>query len=146
MVGILIFVVAILIYFQFINDFSFETQSALDDVLRDAKIISNSLLTAGYPLNWNSTTVSRIGVTNDNQRINTTKLSEFKSIDYNASKQLFSITSDYFIYFEKGGIKTTIGDVDDIGVNSSSYDHLAAITRIVFWNGTIYEMKVQTWK
>lgn len=145
MVGILILTVMIVVYFQFVSNFSFESEGSLDDLTRDAKIISNSLMTQGYPLDWNSTNVSRIGIVDGDNRLNISRLSEFKSIDYNETKNIFSISSDYFIYFEKQDQKETLGGVEDIGVNETDPLKLAAITRIVFYDGSFYKMRILAW-
>ena len=142
----MIFTVAILIYFQFSTSFSFESENHLDLVLRDGKIVSSSLITRGYPGNWTSENVTKIGITNGDYRLNVSKLHEFKNIDYNESKRIFSINSEYFVYFSKNGAKQTIDGIEDIGVNGTDYETLVAISRVVFWNGSFYEMRIHTWQ
>ena len=62
-IAVLIFGAAILIYYKTTTNLSDQDEALLDDLLIDAKLISGSLMSQGYPYNWSKDNVARIGIT-----------------------------------------------------------------------------------
>ena len=96
----LIFVVALTIYFVYTTNLSKEDTLLLNDIIFEAKLVSSSLVSEGYPSNWNNNTVKRIGLTDNNQRINKNKLRNFANLPYTHSKKILGTVYDYLIFFE----------------------------------------------
>lgn len=110
-VAALIFVVIIVIYFNYTRSLSAQDSSSLEGLLADAKIISSSLTSGGYPDNWQASTVVRIGFTDDSNRIDNTKFGEFVTINYNKTRRLLGATNEYFLFFvnESGNVTNVEG-------------------------------------
>ena len=69
MIGLLIFVIALVMYYKFVVNLSEQDQSILNELISDSKMISSSLISGGFPENWNNGTVERIGITDNDYRI-----------------------------------------------------------------------------
>lgn len=104
-IALLLFTFTIVVYFSYTNNFQKQEKGELDVILTDAKSISSSLALSGYPNDWDNTTVIRIGIA-DEQKVNATKVKNFKKYDYKKSKRLFATPYDYVVFFvnEKGEV------------------------------------------
>lgn len=163
MVGLLIFIIALVIYYEYSTNLSKQEKGLLDEILADAKSISSSLVSAGYPSDWNSGDVERIGLTNNDQRINNEKLEEFYGMTYNTSRRLFGTRFDYFIFFknENNSIMNIEGEcgvgspnvaVEEsegncISVNiTANPTKLVRIKRLLVYNSDVVGMEVYVWE
>jgi len=125
-------------------------------VYRDAVQLSDSLLSPGYPVNWNTSNVILPGIA-DNNRINNTRLKSFKDMNYQHTKTLLHVTSDFIFFISNS---TTIINTGQClyGYNLTSeanckpilttedYDTLARIDRMVIYNSTVYTLTVYAWE
>ena len=104
-IALLLFTFTLVVYFSYTTNFQKEEKGGLDTLIKDAKSISSSLALAGYPIDWKNETAIRIGIA-DEQKLNATKVKEFKIIDYNRSRKLFATSYNYFVFFvnEKGEV------------------------------------------
>ena len=104
-IALLLFTFTLVVYFSYTNNFQKQEKGELDVMISDAKAVSSSLALSGYPTNWDNTTVIRIGIA-DEQKVNATKVKNFKQFDYKKSKRLFATPYDYVIFFvnDKGEI------------------------------------------
>ena len=85
-IGIIIFVSAVLLFFHF-SIRSVEKQSNnIENIMLDAKVTSNQLVSIGYPSNWTKDNVIIIGLTDGKYNLSENKISEFKT---------FSSTKNY---------------------------------------------------
>ena len=98
-ISVLIFVIFFIFYFNYTKGVAEEKSGSVDDLVADAKTISSSLTSAGYPTNWNADNAVRIGLTDDGTAINNNKFDEFVKIKYNTSRKQLSTTNDYFLFF-----------------------------------------------
>ena len=96
--GLLIFIFTLLVYYNYTINFQRQEDTALNSLIRDAKSISSSLTSIGYPSDWNNSTVVIIGIVNE-RILNTTKLKRFKQLNYTNTKSKFATSYDYFIFF-----------------------------------------------
>ena len=97
-----IFFVALVVFFIFSINQTGEARSIVEDLLYDGKVVSNSILSSGFPDDWTEGDVVRIGITSDN-KINDTKLENFYNLaqtDYARTKSIFSIKYDYYFFLE----------------------------------------------
>ena len=154
-IGIIIFGSAILIYYKTTTNLSDQDEALLDDLLIDAKTISSSLMSQGYPYNWSKDDVVRIGISNDN-RINETKLEQFSMISYKESRKLFGTVYNYYIFFRdrNNNILRFNESLEGIGkadVNSTNIQivknpkKLVKITRLVIKDSDIAKMVIYLW-
>ena len=124
-----IFSLVLISYYTYTTNISKQDTAIRDDLISDAKTIASSFTTNGYPSNWNSNNVIRIGFTDSNNRLNTTRFSEFTEINYTKSKRLLGIISDYFLFFanESGDVQNVEGFCGTgIGEVNISYEVSAA--------------------
>jgi len=154
-IAVLIFSAAILIYYKTTTNLSDQDEELLDDLLIDAKSISNSLMSQGYPYNWIEDNVVRIGITNDN-RINETKLEQFSRIPYNDSRKLFGTAYNYYVYFRDRNndiipFNETLEGIGKPGVDSTNIQtvekpkKLVKVTRFVIKKSDIVKMVIYLW-
>lgn len=101
-IAMMIFAASLTIYFVYTTNLSKEDTSLLNELISDVKSVSSSLVSEGYPLDWNNETVKKIGITNKYQRLDTLKLNNFANLPYNYSKQILGTTYDYLLFFEEG--------------------------------------------
>lgn len=120
-IAMLMFAVALTIYVVYTTNLSKEDISSLNDLVSEAKLVSSSLVSEGYPLDWNNDTVKRIGLTDNNQKINIVKLRSFSNLPYNYSKKILGTVYDYTLSFEDtNGTTLNIGGF--CGKSSSEID------------------------
>jgi len=146
MIAVLIFVIALVIYYEYITNLSLEDQIVIDELIADAKSISTSLVSGGNPYNWTNETVVRIGITDGNHRIDQAKIDIFSAMNYTKAHRLLGARFNYYIFFENSTndrINITSGDA--IGLVPSGYNKLIQITRILIYRHEIIKMQVQVW-
>lgn len=110
-IATLIFSLALISYYTYTTNISKQDSSVMNQLFTDVKTISTSLTTEGFPSNWNANTVTRIGFTDNSNRIDNTKFDEFNKISYNKSKKLLGTIYDYFLFFvnESGDVQNIEG-------------------------------------
>lgn len=129
--GVLIFGFALAFYFVYSNDLSQDSVFQFENLISDMEHISTSLVSEGYPLSWTNNTVERIGITDNDQRINVNKLHNFSKIPYNESKKILGTIYEYFVFFKNmsGGV-VNMGGLCGVGspyVNTSIKDNQCSI-------------------
>lgn len=96
---IVLFVIVIsLFYSQFTS--LFMDKSEYPDIRGDSEHVSNLLLTEGYPTDWESETVKKIGLL-DGDIISLRKLENFSRILYPQTKLLLGVKYDYMFFLER---------------------------------------------
>lgn len=111
-IAIVLFSLMLISYYAYTTNISKQDSVVMTDLIADAKVISSSSTTGGYPDNWNVNNVVRIGFTDNNNRINNEKFNEFTKINYNKSLKLFGTIYDYFTFFfvnESGDVQNVEG-------------------------------------
>ena len=110
-IGIIIFSLVLISYYTYTTNISKQDSIIKDDLISDAKTVSSSLTSAGYPSNWNSNTVVRIGFTDNYNRMDNDKFNEFMEIYYNRTRKLLGTTYDYLFFFvnESGDVQNIEG-------------------------------------
>ena len=141
-VAMIIFSVGIVVFFIYSINQPAEAKETLEKLSYDGRLITESILSTGYPENWNSGNVVSIGILN-NGKINETKLGNFYSLsqsDYDATKILFNTRYDYFFFLDQNMTSISV-DVDGIGklgvnknnINSFNPNNLVKISRFVVY-------------
>jgi hypothetical protein len=130
------------VYFYSIND-SRSPEEKFESLFYDGGKISDSLLSEGYPDNWNSGSVSQIGLLSDG-KIDPDKLEEFYLLansEYSRTKSLFNTRYDYYFFMEEPMIidGVSVEGIGKPGFNRYSTDsqNLIKITRVVVYNNSV---------
>ena len=109
-VALFIFILVLITYYNYTTNASKADSSVMHSLLGESEAISSSLLLGGYPDNWTNQTAVRLGLTNSNHKINESKLSRLKDVNYTSAKKLLGSAYDFFIFFEN-----IDGDIINIG-------------------------------
>lgn len=142
MVGLLIFIVVIITYYQYANNFVDESEDEWQEMIVDSKSITSSLISAGHPANWTAETAEIIGLTDGNYRINSTKLARFENISYKDAKSMLNTRFDFYFFIE-GENKTVIYET---GLNATDARFLVHTTRFAIYNSSIVRMVFYLWR
>jgi len=154
--GLLIFIFVIVLSVRLLLDM--QSPGNYDQLYRDGIRLSDTLLTDGSPHDWdkNSVVIPGLMLTNSTNRLDLDKLSKFDNISYQRSKTLLHIAGDYIFYFKNATSNIKIGKCvhgynlsTDAGCNpkldSTSFDDLIKIDRIIIYNSTIVTMEIYAW-
>jgi hypothetical protein len=142
-VAIIIFLVGILIFYIYTINSQIESEETLDVLFYEGNLIMGNILSNGYPENWTSENVVKIGILTDG-KINQEKLENFHYLaqdDYSKTKQLFNTKYDYYFFLSESMIISDI-EVEGIGEPGAGVDfdlesdNLIKINRV-----TIYKDK-----
>lgn len=147
MIGSTIFLIGILFFYFFAINYPSENEESFQNLQHEGELVADSLLSEGSPVDWNVTNVVRIGLLSDG-KINETKLEAFYYFardDYNKTKGLFRVNSNYYIYFQEN---LSIGgqSVEGIGRKATSEENLVRVTRAVVYNNSIRSMNLNLWR
>ncbi len=146
MLGILIFVVVIFIYFGYAHSFNQDPSEITSELLMDAKAISSSLVTSGSPSDWNQTNVEIIGLTNGNQRLVDEKIEMFANLSLNQARTKLRTPYKFYVYLtDLNGTIVPMEGYQGVGQEAIDPDNLVAITRVVVHDSTLKNMVVQVW-
>jgi len=145
-----IFTIVIFVFFQYSLGFNlFDTDS--NKLISDVTFLSNHLVSEGIPANWNCSDVNLIGLTDGNNRLNSSKFLYFYNLsltDYYSTKRLFSITTDFQVsFFDSNDNELQIDGINKIGKNLSNENpkNLISSIRFLYYNSSIIKMLVQVW-
>ena len=148
MAAIVIFLSGMILFFFFSLNFSSERAEVFGALSYEGKIIGDSLLSEGFPNDWNSTTVVAIGILSNGQ-VNDTKLKMFYDMadnpeGYAKTKRLFNMLNDYYVYFEEP-IVIDGEIITGIGVQESGQKNLARTTRVMVQGGKVKNLNIHVW-
>ena len=147
MVGILIFFIVIMIYYQYAHNLEQDPVQTTSDLLMDAKSISSSLITQGSPADWDQTNVEIIGLTDGNQRLVQEKLDMFFNMTYIDMRGKLRTPYNYYIYFQDLDENLIqINGKNGIGLDSNNTDNVVSLERIVLYNSKLTSMVVKVWQ
>jgi hypothetical protein len=127
--GLVIFSFVLITFYFYAFNYSAGDEETFRKLQLEGKLIGDSLLSEGSPVDWDGTNVVRIGLLSDG-KINETKLQRFIDLDYNKTKLLFNVRHDYYVNFSKS---LSVGGEDVSGVGGpvdSNADNLVQIKRV----------------
>jgi hypothetical protein len=140
-----VFVVALGLFVQ--NVTNSMDSSGLSIISKEARIVSDQLMSAGIPADWNFTNMQRLGLTNGLSRINETKLMMFRNMSYSSIKNNLSINSDFYFYLEhKNETRIAIGGEQGIGAEPADAKKIVKNLRLVIYNSEAVRMVVLIWQ
>jgi len=147
-IGIIIFIGTFLFFYKFgIAKLSIE-HSGSTDLITDAKLLSNYLVDEGYPFNWSVDNVSLIGITDRNMKLDEAKLKNFSLINYSDTKDIFSFSNDYYVFFQdRYDNNLTINGVSSVGKDytTEDIDNIIRVTRFLNYDSDMIRMVVYVW-
>lgn len=163
-ISIMIIIMLIMIYFTLYSNQDYESDLSYQNLLIETKIISDYLMSQGYPADWNTSNAARIGITNGDNVLNMTKLDNFYNLSnssYDKTKDLLRTRYDYIVFFKDydNNIINMSGHTyfgkpgeNETTVEDGDATHLSKISRYVIEKqGTvnisarIIEMKIYVW-
>lgn len=144
MIASALFIVTILIFFTFSLNQSDETTEAFDLLFYDGNVLADNIMSEGYPKNWNSSTVSIIGLTTDN-RINQSKIEELYTMiyfenNYTRTKNLFNTKYDYYFFLDEN-MTANSNSIEGIGYPGATKSNINSRNLIKVTRFTIYQNK-----
>lgn len=167
-ISFLIFTAAVVLSVKSI--FNIYTNENLRDIQRESEFVSQYLLSEGYPSDWDSGSLIRVGLTTNN-RLNDSKLNNLYNLDYNMARDALGLRSNFFIYFSNSSgvfplfnhINTNISESDgcgygyhgvmtpynltcEIDIDSIKYTDMIKISRITNYNGSIVQLNILIWR
>jgi hypothetical protein len=138
----LLFTLGVFTFFIYTINQPTQGAETIEELFYDGKIISDSILSEGYPSYWDCSNVITIGILTKGE-INTTKAERFYSLsqdDYNKTKILFNTRYEYYFFLDKNITLPTLSkEIEGIGKKPLNSKNLVKITRL-----TIYEKKPST--
>ncbi len=144
--AIVIFIGVLVFLYLHIFNLSFDKQDTFNNLVYEGKIIGDSLLSEGFPEDWNDANVVNLGILS-NGEINKTKLEKFYNLslsDYQKTKNLFNVAHDYYVFFDEP-VNLGWNNISGIGSNPASSDNLVKVTRIVVLDKKIDNMNIYMW-
>lgn len=153
MAGSALFLIGIVIFLVYSLNQS-PSYDTIDLLSYDGKIITENLLSEGYPNDWSSNNVVTIGLTTSG-KINQTKLEELYQMiyvenNYTRTKNLFATNYDYYFYLDIP-MTTSGGSIEGMGkpgVTASSINakDLTKITRYTVYENITTPLYLYIWQ
>lgn len=147
LIGGLIFIIALAVYFSYVNNLSTGNDDTLMEISVDARRISESLLSSGYPDPWNATDVERLGLTNNNYRLDSAKLGNFSEMSAEEIRAASGTRFNVYVQLvgESGDI-ISINGLDGVGAPPVNSTDQIRVTRLVIYNSEIIKMVLDIWQ
>ncbi len=157
--AVFIFTAGIIAYHYYSLNIGNEDKERMKEIAFQADALSSGLLKEGYPKAWNSTSVVKVGITNNDQHLNDAQWVEFSKLNYTLSKELLGMSYDFLIFIENSqGSVVSVDGICGIGTPEANFilypnqtcsqpslppvSDLMARERYLFARGEIMKMKV----
>jgi|SRR3989344_4924905 len=148
MVALAIFMAAIILFFFFSVNYKAEGEDILNSMQYDGNAAADTLLSAGYPENWDSANVIIPGLLT-NKKINQTKLDSFYSIsssNYGKAKSLLNTNYNFCLNFsEPITITGNPNPISCIGSLDANSENLIVVSRFTFYKDKPVLLKLYIW-
>ncbi len=156
MIASVLFLTAMVIFYLYSLNYPSESQDALDTLKYEGDFIAESILSEGYPMNWNKNSVIKIGITNGN-KINETKIEAFYNLanydanpsGYAKAKLIFSTQYDFFFNLSQEiqieGSAIPEGGIGRNFVNENP-QNVIKITRLTIYQEKPATMNLYIWE
>ncbi len=142
-----IFIFGIIAFFLYTINYPTGEQEKLDDLLYEGNIVADNLLSEGYPENWTTSTVSKIGIMN-NKVISQEKLeyfNEISSTDYGRTRTILGTKYNYFVNFSRP-MQITGTNIEGIGLFPNNPKNSIKISRVSIYQNKPVSIEVQVWE
>ncbi|MFA5174473.1 MAG: hypothetical protein WC438_04805 [Candidatus Pacearchaeota archaeon] len=145
MIGVIIFSIGIIVFFIYSINAPGEQKENFQELSYQGNLIAKTILSEGYPLDWNDINAVKIGILSGD-KINQTKLERFYDLsqsNYYKTKTLFNTKYDYYFFFDKNMTINSV-EVDGIGKPGITRDNINASNLIKITRVVVYEDKPTT--
>lgn len=151
--AIMIFFFGIVLFYTYSINKSNESEVNFESLKYEGNLILGSILSEGYPVEWNSTNVNKIGILSDG-KINHTKLEAFYNLtlsDYSLTRRLFTTKYHYFIFVEENfTFHNGAVNIDGFGKpgfdrNNINAENLIRINRVAIYNDKPSTFNLYIW-
>jgi hypothetical protein len=152
--GLLVFTLALSMFFASEINLSDADETKFEDMLFESRLVTDSLMSRGYPPDWTPGNVTEIGIT-DEYRVNQTKIGRLESMNYSRTKSRLRTKYDYYLFFEgaEGVMRLDQGHegMGKPGVNSTNIvqhedpSNLVSTNRFVIFRQKPARMVVYLW-
>ena len=142
-----IFILGIVAFFLYTINYPTGEQEKLDELLYEGNNVASSLLSTGYPENWTTLTVSKIGILTDNM-IDQEKLNNFNELssnDYGRTKSMLGTKYNYFVNFSSP-MQISGTTVDGIGLFPVNSKNAIKISRVSIYQNKPVTIEVHVWE
>jgi len=170
-IGLSIFIAALAVYYTYLSS-SIAEDSTISNILSDGITISSTLLGGGYPSNWTNDTIVRLGITDNNHRVNHSKIIKVLNLSYPSLRSILNTRYDFFVFFrDSNGCLLNLSDNiygighEGVGLDESgssncqvvgaknitvefddiNFDKLIKVERLVVYDSSISRMVVYLW-
>ncbi len=156
-IAVILFIAAAFLFYTYSSNLTDLQDDKTDLLLENAEIISNHLVSAGYPSNWTEDPGNAIyiGITDGNKRVDSDKLIHAAEVlNYQQLKWRFGVSSDFYVFFEYKNNPLTIDTIHGFGkpgINETNINQiedpkdLIKIQRLLFYDSKIINMGVYVW-
>lgn len=152
MAGMVLFLVGIIAFYVYSLNQPGEAEDNFEILIYEGKVISDNLMSSGYPKEWNSTNVVRLGITDENV-INETKIISLYDMivngEYNATKNLLNTNYDYLFFLEGNSSQIEFQGIGKPGVNKSTKidaRNLIKTTRFTIYKNKTVPLYLYVWE
>ena len=152
--GMALFLIGVIVFFIYSLNQPSEAQDNFEFLFYEGRIIADSLMSPGYPLDWNSTNVITIGINSDD-KINETKLERLYEMiytenNYALTKNIFNTQYEYYFFLEQNMTinSTEIEGIGKPGITKENIDakNLVKISRFTIYQNKITPLYVYIWE
>ena len=146
-VALTIFAVIMVTFFIYAINYSYEGIDKLQELKQEGKVISDSLLSEGSPVNWGLGDVTKPGLMSAG-KINETKLEmvyDLNNTNYQRLKGLFNTKYDFFFSLSENMIISG-NSVGGIGKNYTTPKNLIKITRFTIYKDKPITLTLYVWE
>ncbi len=155
MLGLIIIIVAVLLAMKMVLVLG--SSSDFDDLQKQATTTSQTLMSEGYPADWNRTNVLQPGVLTDH-KLNSSKWDRLRSMSYDDLRPTLSGFYDFYTYLRN---RTHVINLSGCGVGSPDVtvdgtcepdfsfmidSDIIRVERLVAYNDTIISLVVVLWQ
>lgn len=147
-VAAMLFVGGIIIFYVYSINYKASEKVEIEESKFEAALLAESLLSEGEPQGWNTTAVSKIGITSK-EEINETKLEDWYELvitDYNRTRTLLNTRYEYRVIFSEP-LQIGAFSVNEIGpALPNNTERVWRITRFSSYHQKPLTLDVIVWK
>lgn len=122
-------------------------QEEIIERMRLDSIFDSLLLQPGEPQDWNLTDVEAIGLVNEPNELNGTKVLFFMKMDYNRIQELLGVEDRFYFEIKKNGsVVSYNGTTLEKGSKTwGESEGVVVAKRRAFFNGSLVKLKMVKW-
>ena len=157
-ISILILVAMLTLFGRAISNLATESREDITPLIAEGRMISDQLMSEGYPSNWNTTNVISFGITTD-KRIDKTKAEMFYSMNYSEKKRILNTDYNFYTFLidENNqliningsygtGQQNVTSNQTSVLLTDIDFNKLAKITRLTIYESKITRMVIYVWQ